>query len=154
MNRRTFTITRGRLGFTIQEIIIAIIIIGVLSGLSYPSFINYIERIKTQEAEKILIILYEAQKDFAFENAGAYTTDLNDFDVTFPPPKSYNAPQALDANVSCNGSGQVTVIASITKPDPNGYTLFLREDDGTIMCCPLTNGNSICTTINYTTVWP
>ncbi len=138
--------------FTIQEVIVAIVIVGVLAGLSYPSFVNNIKKITNQEAETILIALYEAQKDYAFET-GSYTTTASDLDVTFSTPKGFNAPLALDGNFSCHGGNSVEVIGSINRNNPDGYTLYVEEDTGIIYCCPITNGNSICTELGLNP-WP
>lgn len=139
-------------GFTLQEIIIALIIVGVLVSLVLPKFTDSMRRVTNQEGEALLIGMFDAQKEYQFET-GAYTTDETDLDVSYSTPKSFNAPQALNSNLSCEGAGPVTVLASIQRAATNrGYTLYIT-DAGQVVCCPATGGDQVCQTMGYDFGW-
>ncbi len=66
-------------GFTLMEIMIVIIIIGILASMATPSYIKTIERAKDQDAKLALLMLQAAEKMYQTEN-GAYFAS-NDIDA-------------------------------------------------------------------------
>src|SRR3989338_5499279 len=108
--------------FTLMELIVAIIIVGVLAGLAIPRFSSTIEKSRTAEAINILETLRNAQEVYKLEN-GVYTATLDDLDVTIPASQNFNAP-ALATDP----------VASIER-NAGGYQYTLTIDaDGTVSC--------------------
>jgi prepilin-type N-terminal cleavage/methylation domain-containing protein len=62
-------------GFTLIELIVAVVVVGILAALAIPRFTAASERAKQSEAEVILKQIYTLQQAY-FERAGSYTTDL------------------------------------------------------------------------------
>lgn len=122
-------------GFTLAEVMIAIGIIGVLAALALPRYRIQMLKIQNQEAIRILMALWDAQKDYARENNNNYTTVMADLDIDIPPPRNFAAPVLDDAttNISCGGPNQ-NYVASIVSHD-GSYTLYALVD-GRIVCTP------------------
>lgn len=74
-------------GFSLIELIVVVIIIGILAGMAIPSFNKSMENAKEREAKTTLELVYNAQKiyridkkDYAasFANMASYLGDPND----------------------------------------------------------------------------
>jgi prepilin-type N-terminal cleavage/methylation domain-containing protein len=63
-------------GFTLIEIIVVLVIVGLLSAIAIPNFNASIERTKAQSNENNLLAISAAQQKF-FEDYGAYCTGQN-----------------------------------------------------------------------------
>jgi len=72
----------GREGFTLVEVLIVIIIIGVLAGLAIPMYRSTAERSKKAEALYVLSAMRQSEGRF-FATGGAYTDNTNQLDYAF-----------------------------------------------------------------------
>jgi prepilin-type N-terminal cleavage/methylation domain-containing protein len=62
-------------GFTLLELMIAVVIVGVLAALAIPRFMNSSIRAKQTEAQGILKQIYTLENGY-FQEHAAYTNDL------------------------------------------------------------------------------
>lgn len=62
-------------GFTLIELLVTIAIIGTLSGVAYPSYINYLLTSKRSEAQSALFVIANRQEMYYLDN-NHYATDL------------------------------------------------------------------------------
>ncbi len=69
-----------RRGFSLLEVMIVVVIIGILASLAYPSLEGYLLRAKQTEAKVSLSALYTAQKIY-FATNQTYADDLLKLDV-------------------------------------------------------------------------
>ncbi|MDD3374974.1 MAG: prepilin-type N-terminal cleavage/methylation domain-containing protein [Candidatus Omnitrophica bacterium] len=60
-------------GFTLTEVVITIVILGVLASIGIPSFQNVIKDTRIKDASTNLLILYTAQRIYHNEN-GSYVS--------------------------------------------------------------------------------
>lgn len=61
----------GRKGFTLIELIVVAVIVGLLAAFAIPNLINSIEQTKAQEAKNNLLAISAAQQKY-FEDNGSY----------------------------------------------------------------------------------
>jgi len=123
--------------FTLMELIVAIIIVGVLAGLAIPRFSSTIEKSRTAEAINILETLRNAQEVYKLEN-GVYTDTPDDLDVTIPASRNFKVPTVSDSPEP---------VASIER-DASGYQYTLTIDtNGTLRCGGTENPANICATL-------
>ena len=94
-----------RNGFTLIEIIIVVVILGVLASLAIPRVTASSEFSVSSEGRQILIILLGGQTRYKLEN-GAYSTDATLLDVSYPAPHYFAAATAAN---------NVNAVASITR---------------------------------------
>ena len=71
----------NRKGFTLVEVLIVVIIIGILAAIGVPQFANSIEKAKGGEARAGLGHLQTGEKVYFAENE-YYSTNTGDLDIT------------------------------------------------------------------------
>ena len=71
-------------GFTLLELIIVIIILGILATLGFTQYTKVVEKGRTGEAKMILGTIRSAQEAYYLENDGAYTATIGNLSVEAP----------------------------------------------------------------------
>lgn len=110
-------------GFTILEVIVVVIILGVMASLAMPKLTGSIERTKAQEAVGILTSLRSAQLLYQQET-GSFTSSIANLGVTISTPQNFNAPTVSTSSAA---------VASIVRGTGATYTLSINSA-GTISC--------------------
>ncbi len=120
-------------GFTLVEIIIVVVILGIFAGFGLISLKTAIERNISMEGVNILTSLLGAHQRYQLENS-AYTNNLNNLDITIPTSQNFNAPTIATTDP----------MATIQRND-SSYTLFISST-GAITCSP---ASGICKKLKY-----
>ena len=63
-------------GFSLMEVMIVVVIIGILAALDYPNLEKYLKRARQTEAKTNLSAIYTAQKIY-FTLHQSYAEDIN-----------------------------------------------------------------------------
>jgi type IV pilus assembly protein PilA len=82
--------TQSRKGFTLVELAVVIVIIGVLAAFGVPQFLKSVERSKAAEAFNYLSAVRAAQERYLAQN-GVYASALTDLDIKQTTPKYFSA---------------------------------------------------------------
>src|SRR3954462_2478491 len=86
---QTMLRSRGRKGFTLVELAVVIIIIGILAAFAVPRFLDSVERSKAGEALNFLSAVRSAQERYQIRQ-GTYADDLTKLDIQMPEPKYFS----------------------------------------------------------------
>jgi type IV pilus assembly protein PilA len=70
-------------GFTLIELLVVIVIIGILSAIALPSFLNQASKAKEAEAKTAISAVNSAQNAFRTENT-AFATDMQSLALGLP----------------------------------------------------------------------
>ena len=76
-------------GFTLVELAVVVVIIGVLAAFGVPQFRNAVERSKASEAFAYLSSVREAQERYLAKE-GAYAADATKLDINQQQPKYFS----------------------------------------------------------------
>ena len=79
---------RRQHGFTLLEILIALVIVGLLAAVALPSFLDSIRKSRRSEAMTALAQLQQAQERWRSNNS-AYTTDLANLGINATTASGY-----------------------------------------------------------------
>ncbi len=114
-------------GFSLVELTIVVVILGVLATFAVPRFMSSVEKTKASEAFSYLSQIESAQARYNAEN-GRYTNRLNDLDISLDRPEFFtiSGPYSsnwetkwemkLTRNGASSGYGRYTVVF-----DQDGY---------------------------------
>src|ERR1700760_4860545 len=94
--QRPNVLSRPRSGFTLVELAVVIVIIGVLAAFGVPRFIKSVERSKAAEAFEYLSSVRTAQERYQAQY-GTYATNVADLDIKSAPPKYFTVPTSFTA---------------------------------------------------------
>jgi type IV pilus assembly protein PilA len=101
-------------GFTLIELIVVIIIVGVLSAIAFPSFLNQLGKARTSEAKLSIGSINRAQQAYRLENS-EMANNLNLLDVKLTGKFYTYAISAADSTFA-------SVTATTTTIDIKGYS--------------------------------
>ncbi|MFH1359587.1 MAG: prepilin-type N-terminal cleavage/methylation domain-containing protein [Candidatus Omnitrophota bacterium] len=139
-------------GFTLVEITIVVIIIGILAGLALPRLSFVVERQRSTEGTNILAAIRAAQERWRLES-GNYTANILDLDIGVPGLNGEPFPRNFNAPVLQNGGGGGNCtnnrLASIVRTGVL-YTLEIcgQGDPANIFCTDGTIPN-ICSKMGF-----
>ena len=85
---------RTRKGFTLVELAVVIVIIGVLAAFGVPKFLNSVERSKAAEAFAYLSAIRDAEERYLAQQ-GVYASDPTQLDIGLQPPKYFTVPSTI-----------------------------------------------------------
>lgn len=96
-------------GFTLLELVVTIGIIGILAGIAYPSYSEYVTQSKRAEAQNELLRLANRQEQY-FVDHRVYTTDMKLLGVNASPYVTDSGNYKISSTVN-NGSFTLTANA-------------------------------------------
>jgi type IV pilus assembly protein PilE len=116
-------------GFTLLELMIVVILIGIIAALAVPRFMNTSARSKQSEAQGILKQVYTLERTY-FQEHGMYTDDMTALGMELMDHRWYQY------TIVANGT---TFTATATSPDPGidddpTPDIWSIDGDGVIVC--------------------
>jgi len=128
-------------GFTLLELVVVIVILGILAGLALPQYMLAVERSRVAEGILILDAVRQSQMRY-YAQWTSYSNDENKLDYTIESPRFFEDPIPQNGTVD-------NIIATVQREGGTlygNYTLKI-EVDGDIIC---TGGaGNICTKLGY-----
>lgn len=126
-------------GFTLVELAVVIVIIGVLAAFAVPRFRASVERSKAAESFNYLSAIQAAQERYHAKQ-GTYAHDITALDVQFTTPKYFSVGTIQGDNLetawsltltrtgSSAGYGEYTVVYTQDGFDAENSTITQHED--------------------------
>jgi prepilin-type N-terminal cleavage/methylation domain-containing protein len=127
---RPVSCPRTRKGFTLVELAVVIVIIGVLAAFGVPKFLNSVERSKASEAFGYLSAVRSAQERYMAQY-GKYATDVSTLDIQYPPLKYFTPDKLVKTTAPSDGTAPtwtLTLTRSGAAAGYDGYTVVFTQD--------------------------
>ena len=122
---------RMRKGFTLLELLIVVIVIGVLAGIAVPQFLNSVEKAKIAKAQHALGLIAQAEKMYRAEH-DVYTTAIDpDLDHYVEMTQIQNDPDwdySVIAIAQVGAAPTFTLQAMRQTGSYTGQTILLDQD--------------------------
>jgi len=133
-------------GFTLVELAVVVVIIGVLAAFGVPRFMDAVERSKASEAFAYLDSIRGAQERYAARE-GTYASSVALLDIKVQPPKYFTAPDAIAAPTNTlQTCWQLTLTRVGASAGYGSYTVCFNQDgfdttaaDSSIISSPTIN---------------
>ena len=140
----------GRRGFTLIELMIVVVIIGLLASVAIPNFISMVGRAKEASVKTNMHVLQTAAEDFAAVSGGRYpdnAADLADDGLrlidhvpysNYPPNPFTGIPSVIqfDADPTGGNEGEIGFNPAL----PDSYAIKGNGADGTMLRQVLATG--------------
>ncbi len=121
------SLTKRRCGFSLVELSVVVIIIGVLAAFGVPRMLKSVERSKASEAFKWLGSVRAAQERYQARE-GTYTATLADLDMDQDAPKYFTVGVvAAGTTLSLEDSWMCTLTRDGASSGYGAYTVVFRE---------------------------
>ncbi len=132
------------MGFTLMEVMVVVIIVGIIAGFGIPGYSKMVERTHIRDAMSQLRMIHSAQKMY-FVKYNAY----------FPPSGAGNSDlsglnEALDLNISsgkftytCNDTTNDSTFECVAVPGDGSYRIRVNQTNLFVQTTPA-SGNPIC----------
>ncbi len=117
MQSRKNTISTNRqFGFTLTELLVAIVIVAILSSLAYPSFVQSVRKSKRTDAQTALTRASNNLERF-FSTNGTYTTDATLLGLTVDAGTTYSdgGHYVVTVTAGATGIGSSYVVTATAK---------------------------------------
>jgi prepilin-type N-terminal cleavage/methylation domain-containing protein len=121
--------SRRASGFTLVELAVVIVIIGVLAAFGVPRFIKSVEKSKATEAFEYLASVRTSQERYLAQN-GTYANAVSLLDIVAQSPKYFDTP----TTITVSGAGVSPAVWSLTltrvgsAAGYDGYTVTFTQD--------------------------
>jgi type IV pilus assembly protein PilA len=116
-----------RKGFTLVELAVVIVIIGVLAAFGVPRFLKSVERSKAAEAFQYMAAVRAAEERYIAKE-GIYTDDVTKLDITQQAPKYFDV-TSLEVTPDSSGdpSWTMTLTRKAETSSYGGYTVIFTD---------------------------
>jgi prepilin-type N-terminal cleavage/methylation domain-containing protein len=119
---------KNRKGFTLVELAVVIVIIGVLAAFGVPRFLKSVERSKASEAFSYLAAVRSAQERSQARN-GTYCDTIANLDIQFATPKYFTVGTVSPgSSSSLEDSWTLTLTRVGASSGYGAYTVVFTQD--------------------------
>ena len=139
---------RGEAAFTLVELLIVMLIIGVLAAIAIPSFLDQTSKADDATAMELVRSASQAAETYETEHSGNYAgidvKTLHELDGSLQSVEGNNNAFVLTANESEGGKGYV--VSAVAPSSKDTYTITRTAAGEVKRTCTATPGSGGCRT--------
>ncbi|MED5523946.1 MAG: type IV pilin protein [Pseudomonadota bacterium] len=102
-------------GFTLMELMIAVVVVGIISAIAYPSYINYLAKSRRAEAQTELMRLASLEEQYRIDHR-TYVSDLTKLGAS---GSTYTVAKGA-FTISANGATDSLTLTATASSDQSG----------------------------------
>ena len=119
---------KNKLGFTLLELLVVVLIIGILTSIALPQYNKAVEKSKATQGITLLKTLGQAA-DLYYLQKGEFPSSLEDFDVQFPSDWTGTEKFWNEQVIDVRSNGEWSLLLQVQKPS-NTYIIWLGRLKG------------------------
>ena len=123
---RSVISSKARKGFTLVELAVVIVIIGVLAAFGVPRFLKSVERSKASEAFAFLSAVRSSQERYLAQY-GEYSTDISKLDIQYPTPAYFSVGTVSAGSGTIQNSWTLTLTRTGASAGYGAYTVIFTD---------------------------
>jgi type IV pilus assembly protein PilE len=129
-------------GFTLIELMIVVVIVGILAAIAYPSLVSFIQRGRRADAIAVLTSVVQAQERFRFDDlkltGTVATSKYYDFSLTDATESAFVGGYQATATPKSGGAqaGDAKQCATLSVKLQGGRFSYLATGDSADTCWP------------------
>jgi len=134
---------QNKKGFTLIEVLVVVLIIGILSSVALPQYQKAVEKSRAIKGVNALKNILTAQQAY-YETYGSYTDDLSKLDVDVPIPEGFEVTLQSNTRIVLNRYKGYTLNLYYGGLDEAHYAYcFARTDSplGVALCQAISAGD-------------
>lgn len=112
-------------GFTLVEVMVAVVVIALLAAIAYPSYVRWVQRSHETAAQSLLLRASNLQERFLLDRR-QYASSLAELGLT--TPSDIAARYSISMTASATGSPTYTITATPIGQQADMSTLEVKHD--------------------------
>jgi prepilin-type N-terminal cleavage/methylation domain-containing protein len=125
--KRPMSRVKNSRGFTLVELAVVIVIIGVLAAFGVPRFLKSVEKSKAAEAFGYLSAVRSAQERYQSQK-GTYASSVTDLDIQYAAPKYFEVGTvSAGSTSSLENSWSLTLTRTGASAGYSSYTVIFTD---------------------------
>jgi type IV pilus assembly protein PilA len=141
--------SRSESGFTLVELLVVMLILGLLAAIAIPSFFNQRDKARDADAKALVRTAQTAMETYATDHAGSYTgaaaADLIGIEETLNEADLAGAEDGDALTATPNGAGDGYTVTVASRNTPNTFSIT-RANTGTVTFDCTVDGEDGCPT--------